>query len=133
MCNACLDAGLSRRRVILSAAGLLAAAPLAGMALAQPVAAADTPDAALNLLIDGNARYVANQSREHDFSAGRASRTQGQAPVAAILGCADSRVAPELAFDQVPATCSWSVSPATSSLPMGSQAWSLVPPCSAQS
>jgi carbonic anhydrase len=102
MRNLCLDAGLSRRRVMLAVAGLLAAAPLAGMAQAQPAAAADTPDAALNLLIEGNARYVANQSREHDFSAGRASRTQGQAPFAAILGCADSRVAPELAFDQGP-------------------------------
>ena len=102
MCNACLDAGLSRRRVALSAAGLLAAAPLAGMAQAQPVAAADTSDAALNLLIEGNARYVANQPREHDFSAARTSRVQGQAPFAAILGCADSRVAPELAFDQSP-------------------------------
>ena len=66
------------------------------------MAAADTPDAALNLLIEGNARYVANQTRERDFSAGRASRTQGQAPFAAILGCADSRIAPELAFDQGP-------------------------------
>ena len=47
-------------------------------------------------------RYVANQSRVRDFSPGRASRTQGQAPFAAILGCADSRVAPELAFDQGP-------------------------------
>jgi carbonic anhydrase len=102
MCNACLDAGLSRRSVVLSAAGLLAATPLAGMARSQPMAAADTPDAALNLLIEGNARYVANQSRERDFSAGRASRTKGQAPFAAILGCADSRVAPELAFDQGP-------------------------------
>jgi len=102
MCNDCLDAGLSRRKILLSAAGLLAAAPLAGMAQAQPVAAADTPDAALNLLIEGNARYVANQTRESDFSAARASRTQGQAPFAAILGCADSRVAPELAFDQGP-------------------------------
>ena len=68
MCNDCLDAGLSRRKILLSAAGLLAAAPLAGMAQAQPVAAADTPDAALNLLIEGNARYVANQTRERDFS-----------------------------------------------------------------
>ena len=102
MCNDCLDAGLSRRKILLSAAGLLAAAPLAGMAQAQPVAAADTPDAALHLLIEGNARYVANQTRERDFSAARASRTQGQAPFAAILGCADSRVAPELAFDQGP-------------------------------
>ena len=36
------------------------------------------------------------------FSASRASRGQGQKPFAAILGCADSRVAPELAFDQAP-------------------------------
>jgi carbonic anhydrase len=102
MCNDCLDAGLSRRKILLSAAGLLTAAQLAGMAQAQPVAAADTPDAALNLLIEGNARYVANQPRERDFSAARASRVQGQAPFAAILGCADSRVAPELAFDRSP-------------------------------
>jgi carbonic anhydrase len=39
---------------------------------------------------------------ERDFSANRAARTQGQAPFAAVLGCADSRVAPELAFDQPP-------------------------------
>jgi carbonic anhydrase len=54
------------------------------------------------MLIDGNARYVAGKPREQDFSAGRASRAQGQAPFASILGCADSRVAPELAFDQGP-------------------------------
>jgi carbonic anhydrase len=53
-------------------------------------------------LIEGNARYVANQPLERDFSAGRAARALGQAPFAAILGCADSRVAPELAFDQSP-------------------------------
>jgi hypothetical protein len=69
MCNACLDAGLSRRSLVLE--------PLGGMAQAQPMAAANTPDAALNLLIEGNARYVANQPRERDFSAGRASRSQG--------------------------------------------------------
>jgi carbonic anhydrase len=101
MCNACPDASLSRRKVLLAGAGL-AAAPFARMVQAQPAAAANTPDAALNLLIEGNARYVANQPREHDFSAARASLVQGQAPFAAILGCADSRVAPELAFDQSP-------------------------------
>jgi carbonic anhydrase len=86
---------------MLAGAGILIAAPLNG-ARAQPSRAADTPDAALNLLVEGNARYVANQPRERDFSAGRASRTLGQAPFAAILGCADSRIAPELAFDQNP-------------------------------
>jgi carbonic anhydrase len=79
-----------------------AAAPFAGVAHAQPARAAETPDAALKLLVEGNARYASNQMKERDFSAGRAARASGQAPFAAILGCADSRVAPELAFDQAP-------------------------------
>ena len=99
MCNACLAAGLSRR--VMLGAGL-AAAPLAGVAQAQPTRAAETPDAALKLLVDGNARYVSNQLNERDFSATRAARAQGQKPFAAILGCADSRIAPELAFEQPP-------------------------------
>lgn len=70
--------------------------------VAPPLHAVDTPDAALARLVEGNARYVANEPLERDFSAGRASRTLGQAPFAAILGCADSRVSPELAFDQSP-------------------------------
>ena len=102
MCNACLAAGLSRRAMLGAGLAAMAAAPLAGGAQAQPVRGAETPDAALKLLVDGNARYVSNQTKERDFSAGRAARTLGQAPFAAILGCADSRVAPELAFDQPP-------------------------------
>jgi carbonic anhydrase len=99
MCNA-RDTGWSRRSLMLAGGGLIAA-PLARTAQAQ-TAAGSTPDEALNLLVEGNARYVANQPRERDFSAARASRARGQAPFAAILGCADSRIAPELAFDQGP-------------------------------
>ena len=102
MCNACLAAGLSRRIMLGTGLAAVAAAPLAAVAQAQPARAAETPDAALKLLVDGNARYVSNQVNERDFSAGRAARTRGQAPFAAILGCADARVAPELAFDQAP-------------------------------
>lgn len=102
MCNVCEEKGLSRRKLIMAGAGLLAAAPFGGPALAQPVSAASDPDAALKLLVEGNARYAANQPRERDFSVERVNRAQGQAPFAAILGCADSRVAPELAFDQNP-------------------------------
>jgi carbonic anhydrase len=91
MCDVCLDTGLSRRALMLAGAGILTAAPLNSMAQVQPVAAANTPDAALNLLVEGNARYVANQPRQRDFSAGRASLALGQAPFA-----------PELAFDQRP-------------------------------
>lgn len=59
-----------------------------------------TPGAALKRLMDGNARYAANAPNQRDYSAGRAARVGAQYPIAAILSCADSRVAPELAFDQ---------------------------------
>jgi hypothetical protein len=78
------------------------AATLVATAQAQPARAVDTPDAALTRLLEGNARYVSGKMNERDFSANRAARAQGQAPFAAVLGCADSRVAPELAFDQPP-------------------------------
>jgi len=94
------DQGRLLRRPFVLGAGLLAMAPFIGRAQAQPQRAASTPDEALQLLVEGNARYVANSPRERDFSAARAMRAVGQAPFAAILGCADSRVAPELAFDQ---------------------------------
>jgi len=61
-----------------------------------------TPAAVLERLEAGNARYAANQPNEKDFSAGRAARATAQSPVAAILSCADSRVVPDLVFDQEP-------------------------------
>ena len=41
-----------------------------------PQPQATTPEAALALLVEGNARYVANTPHERDFSAGRHSRTR---------------------------------------------------------
>lgn len=104
MCNVCLKGGPSRRHLFMGigAAAALATAPFGGVALAQPERAAETPDAALKLLVEGNARYVENKLNERDFSSSRAARAQGQKPFAAILGCADSRVAPELTFDRGP-------------------------------
>ena len=58
-----------------------------------------TPDAALARLKAGNARYVAGVAKRHDFKNEREALTRGQNPYAAILSCADSRVAPEYAFD----------------------------------
>jgi carbonic anhydrase len=101
MCEQCRDNGLSRRTMMLGGAAMIAMAEL-GSARAQPVSAAKTPDEALKMLVAGNARYASNEPQQRDFSAGRAARALGQAPFAAILGCADSRVAPELAFDQNP-------------------------------
>lgn len=59
------------------------------------------PDEALKRLADGNARYTAQRTQHPDQSAMRLSETaKGQHPFAIILGCADSRVPPELIFDQ---------------------------------
>ncbi len=103
MCNVCDSVGLSRRGLFSAGMGAaLAVTASATGAFAQPARSAETPDAAFARLMEGNGRYVSGKMNERDFSAGRAARTQGQAPFAAILGCADSRVAPELAFDQAP-------------------------------
>jgi carbonic anhydrase len=58
-----------------------------------------TPDAALTRLVEGNRRYVQGVARRHDFKHEREALTTGQNPYAGILSCADSRIAPEYAFD----------------------------------
>jgi len=58
-----------------------------------------SPDAALERLMKGNARYVEGVSRRHDFKHEREALSTGQNPFAAVLSCADSRIAPEYCFD----------------------------------
>jgi carbonic anhydrase len=58
-----------------------------------------SPDAALERLLKGNARYADGVSLRHDFRHEREALVGGQNPYAAILSCADSRIAPEYAFD----------------------------------
>jgi carbonic anhydrase len=58
-----------------------------------------SPDASLQRLQQGNARYVEGVSKRHDFTHEREALVGGQNPYAAILSCADSRIAPEYAFD----------------------------------
>src|ERR1700726_1645192 len=57
-------------------------------------------DESLAELIAGNKRYVTGKNIHHDFGPERPALAESQHPFAIILGCADSRVAPELAFDQ---------------------------------
>jgi carbonic anhydrase len=57
-------------------------------------------DEALAELIAGNKRYVTGKNIHHDFGPERPALAESQHPFAIILGCADSRVSPELAFDQ---------------------------------
>ncbi len=61
-----------------------------------------TADEALRKLIDGNLRFVANRTTIRETSAPgvRQTLTTGQKPFAIILSCSDSRVPPEIIFDQ---------------------------------
>ena len=64
---------------------------------ARPPAA----DQALQRLLDGHRRYLEGHGLHlHQSARWRAAVAQGQHPFAMILGCADSRVPPEIVFDQ---------------------------------
>ncbi len=103
--NTAFEPALSRRRLLLGTAAFAAAMQAAaGRAAPPPARPASrlTAAAAWQELQAGNARYAVDQIRHREFSANRMALAQGQAPIAAVLGCADSRVAPEFLFDQAP-------------------------------
>lgn len=106
------------RRKILAAAGVLAATSLCGCAAHRGAGASSTvlpaaclppdrarqsaltPEAALALLQAGNARFLAGQRQPCDLQGQVRATARGQSPLAIVVGCMDSRVPPELVFDQ---------------------------------
>ncbi len=111
MCTQCSDssaensANLPRRQFLKVAGASLLGIGVFGRLNAAEVGAPPkpqnvvSPDVALERLSKGNQRYVSGKTSAHDFISGRPALAGGQNPFAAILGCADSRVAPEYAFD----------------------------------
>lgn len=97
---------MSRRNVILMAGAGTLMASITGVLLKTEAANAGTtsnitPDAALQKLMDGNRRYIQQKRTFPDQGRSRIVEVaQGQHPFATILGCSDSRVAPEILFDQ---------------------------------
>ncbi|HEY4709772.1 MAG TPA: carbonic anhydrase [Candidatus Acidoferrales bacterium] len=97
---------MATRRHFLTLSGLF----VAGAALAQTddlcavatqeTQAATTADQALLRLKAGNERFRTGRSLHCDLVGQIKATAKGQAPFAAVLGCMDSRVAPELVFDQ---------------------------------
>src|SRR5436190_17185277 len=76
------------------------AAQTASPHAARPPVGARTAQAVWTNLAAGNRCFVAGQPRPHELVETRRRLSQGQHPQAIVLGCSDSRVPPELLFDQ---------------------------------
>jgi carbonic anhydrase len=90
------------KKVLITLSALIASTLLLGSALANAPAQTVTAEQALQKLMDGNKRYVEHQmtgTQLCDITA-RKKLSAGQAPYAIILSCSDSRVPPELIFDE---------------------------------
>ena len=104
MCNVCDDKMMARRRFLGLAGMGLVAGSMSLMGGSEAFAAGGpkttlTADQALAKLKEGNAKFVPGpQLCEADLLNARAKVSHGQAPWATIVGCADSRVPPELVF-----------------------------------
>ncbi|WP_148255892.1 carbonic anhydrase [Pusillimonas sp. T7-7] len=88
---------------------MMGALSLLGMSAAVGVAHAKSPpkpdnalspDQAVKRLMEGNERYASGKTQSRNFASTRAALAGGQNPYASILSCADSRVSPELCFDE---------------------------------
>jgi len=82
---------------VIAAAGRRFGAPLTVLAQSKL-----SPDTAMQELVKGNERFVANRTtaHEHDLAILKQNTVESQEPFAAVLSCADSRVPVELVFDQ---------------------------------
>ena len=69
-------------------------------ALNKETQSAITPDKALELLKEGNERFVSGNMLNRDLNKQVGQTGGGQWPFAVVLGCIDSRVPAELVFDQ---------------------------------
>jgi carbonic anhydrase len=58
-----------------------------------------SPDDALQRLMDGNQRFLNGSEKKQNFRSEREALLLGQNPFAAVLSCADSRLAPSYIFD----------------------------------
>jgi carbonic anhydrase len=73
---------------------------LFGVVLAMPALAQAPGNQIWNELASGNRRFVAGKSEPRDLVARRKELAKTQSPRVAVLSCADSRVPPELVFDE---------------------------------
>src|SRR5262245_5150174 len=91
--------GLVASGLVVTADG--AAGRSAGAEPASKTSSRAGPDEVLRKLLEGNKRFMKGETtaprrKPEDF----AKLAEGQTPLAVIVGCSDSRVPPEILFDQ---------------------------------
>jgi carbonic anhydrase len=92
---------MKRNVPVLLILSLTALIPLAKAAPATGAADGVAPKAALSELVDGNKRFVAGKSKHPGENLALLKKLASeQKPHSIILSCSDSRVPPELVFDQ---------------------------------
>jgi carbonic anhydrase len=70
------------------------------IALPAQLSTVVSADEALMRLKSGNQRFVSGKLGKRDYAQARKQLAGGQSPYAIILTCSDSRVAPEIVFDE---------------------------------
>ena len=105
--NAMTKFEIARRMFLGGALACAGLTPGAAMALREEVMIRTresqtqmTPAEAIALLKEGNARFVEARQAERDWLEYMQVTAAGQYPFAAVVGCIDSRVPPEIIFDQ---------------------------------
>ena len=90
------------KKITLLLCVVLSLAVLAGPLAASSAGPGISADEAARILKEGNGHYVDGKPRHPHQDRERRALTagQGQHPLAAILACSDSRVPPEIIFDQ---------------------------------
>ena len=71
-----------------------------GATMTREAQAAITPDKAIEMLKQGNQRFVSHKTVKRDLLAQVKQTSKGQFPFAAIVSCLDSRIPPEIVFDR---------------------------------
>ena len=104
-----LSSGFSRRALLAAGSGAIAAGLSTNLLVPNQTIAAPpvsgttniSAEQALKLLLEGNQRYsVHKMTYPHQDGERLLKMAKGQTPFAIILSCADSRVPPEIVFDQ---------------------------------
>ena len=92
----------------MSSRALIGISALVAMLTMQSARAAEevdenkisTPDEAIAALLAGNERFLSGKTLDQNFHAQIEATAGGQQPFATVLSCLDSRIPPEILFDQ---------------------------------